>query len=615
MAARGKSISKGFVWVILALLIVGLAGFGATNLSGNIRSVGAVGDKQIEVQRYVRALQEELRRIQQQVGQPISFQQAEAFGIDQQVLQQLLVARAIDHEASSLGLSIGDENLRKQVVGVSAFQSIDGSFSRDNYRFALENAGLSEAEFESNLREETARSLVEAAVVSGLTMPDTYANQLLNYIGERRNFTWARIDATDLDAAIVAPSETMLEAFYTDNLELYTTPEIKQISYVQLTPTQLVDGVEVSDAAIAELYKARESDFNKPERRLVDRLAFTDATEAAQAKAQIEVDAITFDRLVEDRGLALTDVDMGDLDKDALGAAGAAVFAAELDQVVGPFDSAIGPALFRVNGILKAQATSLEAASGPLRNELALDLARGEIDEQVTNIDDLLAAGATLEELAGETDMELQTIDWHSDVSQGLAAYQEFKVAAASVTEDSFPELIALPDGGIFALRLNAIVPPAPKPLDTVRVAVIAQWTKNETMVHLRRKGEALSANLSTDASFESLDLRAQIETERTRSDYIEGAPNALVTQVFDAEPGTMTMLDDTDSVVLVRLDAVLPRKEGADLDGQMREAINAQAINDLSQDIFAAFASDLQSRIGFELDQQALNAVHAQFQ
>ena len=615
MAARGKSISKGFVWVILALLIVGLAGFGATNLSGNIRSVGAVGDKQIEVQRYVRALQEELRRIQQQVGQPISFQQAEAFGIDQQVLQQLLVARAIDHEASSLGLSIGDENLRKQVVGVSAFQSIDGSFSRDNYRFALENAGLSEAEFESNLREETARSLVEAAVVSGLTMPDTYANQLLNYIGERRNFTWARIDATDLDAAIVAPSETVLEAFYTDNLELYTTPEIKQISYVQLTPTQLVDGVEVSDAAIAELYKARESDFNKPERRLVDRLAFTDSTEAAQAKAQIEVDAITFDRLVEDRGLALTDVDMGDLDKDALGAAGAAVFAAELDQVVGPFDSAIGPALFRVNGILKAQATSLEAASGPLRNELALDLARGEIDEQVTNIDDLLAAGATLEELAGETDMELQTIDWHSDVSQGLAAYQEFKVAAASVTEDSFPELIALPDGGIFALRLNAIVPPAPKPLDTVREAVIAQWTKNETMVHLRRKGEALSANLSTDASFESLDLRAQIETERTRSDYIEGAPNALVTQVFDAEPGTMTMLDDTDSVVLVRLDAVLPRKEGADLDGQMREAINAQAINDLSQDIFAAFASDLQSRIGFELDQQALNAVHAQFQ
>ena len=615
MALRGNSLSKGFVWVILGLLIVGLAGFGATNLSGNIRSVGAVGDKQIEVQRYVRALQEEMRRIQQQVGQPITFQQAEAFGIDQQVLQQLLIARTIDHEASALGLSIGDENLRKQVVGISAFQSIDGSFSRDNYRFALENAGLSEADFETNMREETARTLVEAAVVTGVSMPDTYANQLLNYIGERRNFTWARIDATDLDAAILTPSETALETFYTDNLALYTAPAIKQISFVQLTPAQMVDRVDVSDAAIAELYQTRNSEFNKPERRLVDRLAFGDAASASQAKAQIEVAAISFDRLVEDRGLALTDVDMGDVDQVALGAAGAAVFAAELDQVVGPFDTDIGPALFRVNGVLKAQATALEAASGLLRNELALDLARAQIDEQVSAIDDLLAAGATLEELADETEMELRQIDWHRDVSEGLAAYPEFKAAAASVTEEGFPALVALQDGGIFALRLNATVPPAPKPLATVRDAVEAQWSKSETLTQLRRKGEDLATRLTASESFESLGLTGQIETERTRRDYIEGTPEALIAQIFEVAAGTVTMLDDSDSVVLLRLDAVLPRTEDGASDAQMRTAINTQATQDLSQDIFAAFARDLQTRIGFELDQQALNAVHAQFQ
>ena len=158
-------------------------------------------------------------------------------------------------------------------------------------------------------------------------------------------------------------------------------------------------------------------------------------------------------------------------------------------------------------------------------------------------------------------------------------------------------------------------MPPAPKPLEAVREAVVEHWTKTETMVHLRRKGEALSASLTANASFESLDLRAQTETERTRRDYVEGAPNALITQVFDAATGTITILDDADSVVLVRLDAVLPRAQDVALDGPMRDAINAQATNDLSQDIFAAFARDLQTRIGFELDQQALNAVHAQFQ
>ena len=60
MAARA-SLSKTFVWIILALLILGLAGFGATNLSGTIRTVGHVGDKYIDVEDYARSLQQEIR--------------------------------------------------------------------------------------------------------------------------------------------------------------------------------------------------------------------------------------------------------------------------------------------------------------------------------------------------------------------------------------------------------------------------------------------------------------------------------------------------------------------------------------------------------------------------
>jgi peptidyl-prolyl cis-trans isomerase D len=615
MGLRGSSLSKGFVWVILALLIVGLAGFGATNLSGTSRSVGAVGDKQIEVQRYVQALQQELRKIEQQIGQPITFQQAQSFGIDRQVMQELLVTRAVDYEASLLGLSIGDENLRKQVIEIPAFQGIDGSFSRDNYQFALENAGMNEAEFEENLREETSRSLVQASVLAGTTMPDTYANQLMRYIGERRNFTWAQLVATDLDTPIGAPTGALLEAFYNDYIALYTSPEIKQITFASMTPAQLLGSVEVPASAIARLYQTRDAEFNKPERRLVDRLAFADLDSAAQAKAQIEVEAISFDKLVQDRGLALADVDIGDMSQTALGDAGAAVFDAALDQVVGPFDSDVGPALFRVNGILKAQETSLETASGQLRSELALDLARSEIDEQVSTIDDLLAAGATLEDLADETDMELARIDWHSGIETDLAAYPEFKTAAINVLADDFPELIALQDGGIFAMRLDSILEPQPKPLDSVRGEVSAEWSKRETMARLRQHAEILAGRLSTGATFEAVGLAPQIEIDKTRRDAVLGTPKTLITQVFEATPGTITAIDNTDSVILVRLDNILPRDEDATNDTAMRSAISTQAGNDLSQDIFTAYARDIQMRVGFEMDQQTLNAVHAQFQ
>ena len=84
---------------------------------------------------------------------------------------------------------------------------------------------------------------------------------------------------------------------------------------------------------------------------------------------------------------------------------------------------------------------------------------------------------------------------------------------------------------------------------------------------------------------------------------------------MFEAKPGTLTAIDHTDSVILVRLDKILPRAEDATIDTAMRSAISTQASNDLSQDICTAFARDIQTRVGFEMDQQALNAVHAQFQ
>ena len=49
--AKGKT-KNFFVWIILGLLFVGLMGFGASGLSGNLQSIGAVGDKTLSAQRY-----------------------------------------------------------------------------------------------------------------------------------------------------------------------------------------------------------------------------------------------------------------------------------------------------------------------------------------------------------------------------------------------------------------------------------------------------------------------------------------------------------------------------------------------------------------------------------
>ena len=59
--AMGKSkLSKTFIWILMGLLFIGLAGFGATNLSGNARSVATVGEKDVSTDAYVRAFAEQV---------------------------------------------------------------------------------------------------------------------------------------------------------------------------------------------------------------------------------------------------------------------------------------------------------------------------------------------------------------------------------------------------------------------------------------------------------------------------------------------------------------------------------------------------------------------------
>ncbi len=111
--AKGTA-SRAFVWVILALLIVGLAGFGATNFGGSVRSVTTVGDIEISVDDYGRELQQDLREL---AAQSVTRNQAlpwrkRALGLDRAALSQLVWQAALDHETARIGLSVGDETVR-----------------------------------------------------------------------------------------------------------------------------------------------------------------------------------------------------------------------------------------------------------------------------------------------------------------------------------------------------------------------------------------------------------------------------------------------------------------------------------------------------------------------
>ncbi|MGR3628596.1 MAG: peptidyl-prolyl cis-trans isomerase [Sulfitobacter sp.] len=613
MAKKGFSFSKTAVWALMALLILGLGGFGAINLSGNLRSIGSVGDKSISVDQYARQLQQEIRAIEAQTGESLSFARAQEMGLDRAVLQRIVRNRALDHEADEMGLSIGDATLRDEIVAISAFQGIDGNFDREGYRFALQQSGMSEAEFERSIREEAARGLLQRAILGGVSMPDTYARTLVDYVAEQRSFTWARLSESDLDTPVAAPTEEELQAYYDANTDDFMLPASKSITYAWLRPEDLLDEIEVPEEELRAEYDARSDEYDQPERRLVERLVFANEEAATQAAAALEVDGTTFEALVEERGLALADVDMGDVAKSDLDAAGDAVFGAQSGDIVGPLPTSLGPALFRVNAVLPAQNVPFEEAREVLEETLAISRATRAVEARAQEIDDRLAGGATLEDLAEETKMNLGTIDWTQESSEGIAAYGAFREAAASLSADAFPQIDQLEDGGVFAMRLDETKPERPEPFEQARDAVETAWRNAQIVEALTAKAENLTGTLAEADGFEAAGLTPQLGEGMTRSSYVDGTPDDFMDQVFDLDEGGVAVLPAGDSVVVLRLDAVTPAGED-DQTQALMDRLSQQLDQALAQGLFDIYSNAVMRDADPQIDQRAVSAVHVNF-
>jgi peptidyl-prolyl cis-trans isomerase D len=600
--------------IIVGVVLVGMAGFGSGGFTGNISSLGTVGDKDVPISSYQRQLNQQVQTLSQQFGTQISFQQAMSMGIDRRALQSVVLNRTLDNEAAQLGLSVGDQRVFDQLKTITSFQGA-GGFNAESYRLALQQSGQSEAAFETELRDEMSRTLLQGAVVGGVPAIDVFGETLVGFINEERSATWAVVDATMLTEPLPGATDAQIQSFYDANPADFTLPETRDITYVWLTPDMIQDQMDVTDTAIEQLYQDRIAEFMQAERRLVERLVYLDAAKADDARARLDAGDVTFDELVAERGLTLNDVDMGDVDQEELRAAGDAVFAADAGDVVGPFNSPLGPAIFRMNAVLTAQETSLEEATPELRDELAAEAARFVISGATDTILDLVAGGATLEDLAERTDLELGSINWTADIAEGIAAYDNFRDAAAAVQEGAFAELIDLADGGVFALRLDGVTPPAVQPLADVRAEAEAGAEAKIQQDAILALAEDIAADIAPLTGFETLGLTPEVSENLTRTGFVEGTPATFNEKLFESAVGDVSVLDAGDRALIMRLDAIAAPDTDDELVATQIESIAQSAKSAIEQDIFAAYAAALQKDTDVNINQATVDAVNAQFQ
>ncbi len=601
------------VWVLVAMLIAGLSGFGVENFGGATAKIGRVGEIEIEANDYAREMQGQINTLTRQFGAPVSMADARSFGVDRQVLAGLVNRAALDNEAARLGLSVGDATVAAELGKISAFQGISGTFDREAYAMTLQQNGTNEAAFEANLRRDVARALLTGAVAGGVVSPAPLTDTLVAYAGEKRGFSLLVLDDTALDAPLAAPTPAEVQAHYDANIATYTRPEAKRVEYAALLPETLAATMEVPEDEVQKAYDARLSEFMIPEKRLVERLVYPDEAAALAAKARLD-QGTSFDDLVAERGLTLEDVDLGDVTREELEGAADAVFALTEPGTVGPLPSALGPALYRMNAILAAQETTLDAARPELLQILQTEAAARAIADKVEAIDDALAGGATLQDLSTEFGMTLASTDYAAGAedNDAITGYTAFRSAADALAEGDFPEAILLEDGGLVAMQLVEILPPSPVPLDKITDKV-TEATRAEALARaLAANAAAAKTTVEAGATLESQGIvTAVAPTDRQAT--LDVGPAVVLETAFQMQPGEIRVIEAGSFVALLRLDSITAAEVTSEEGQEMQDSIRQNLDRSIAEDMAALFTATVGQQAGIALDQAVIDAVNTQ--
>ncbi|MEM6492694.1 MAG: peptidyl-prolyl cis-trans isomerase, partial [Pseudomonadota bacterium] len=199
-------------------------------------------------------------------------------------------------------------------------------------------------------------------------------------------------------------------------------------------------------------------------------------------------------------------VDLGVVERNAVPAALADVaFAAGEGDVVGPAQSSFGWHVAEIVSATAENRPSFADAQEQLRQTLAEDEAFVAIDAAAEALDEALGAGLPMAEAAEAAGLDFASVA-DLDRSGGFpdadappfdAPGGEVFLATLFETPEAQPSLLIEDgDGGVFALEVTEIAPPAPLPFDAVRDDIAALLADEAAAGAARAAAEAVADRL-----------------------------------------------------------------------------------------------------------------------
>jgi len=618
-----SKINKFFAWIIVLLLILGLAGFGLQDVLSRwgTSKLATVGEVEISTEEFGQSFIREVNYISQNIGKNITIEEAKSFGLHLQVLERLINRSLLDQLLIDLKISVGDVLLLKNLKTNPIFKNAEGNFDRKKYNDYLSKINLSENKFEKILRNDISRGLFTQILDVNFNHNQNIVKTISDYIGEEREVKLYRLNY-DTDTSLQDFNKDEVRKFYENNKNNYSSKSMRKYSVININQSQFLTEIELTEEELQDIYEDRKQNFTQPELRELSRIIFQTSDLANEALNKILSNEKTFEQIGKDLNLNRKEINFGTYSKIDLGdELSGFIFDTKIkkNSIVGPINGELGFELYKITEIIPEDVLSKEKAKSQIINEIQLENSLNKLSEIIPEVEDMIASGETLEEIARKYQMNIENIE----ISKGDELPKKYKNKNLKTFFDEASndnsDLLQIEDNSFISIRLDEEIEPTIPSFEKIYDQLLDDYKLSQTLKLMEKDLNEVITKITLN---EAVKLNKIIylfddTINRETNDNFKIFNKLTVENIFQNSVGDFVIQKMNENknpyLILIETTKIIPASSKSTYDkvlNNIQNQVNEQVNNDLITSLLNSLRQVYEPKVNYELLNQIIDNI-----
>ena len=618
-----SKINKFFAWIIVVLLVLGLAGFGLQDVLSrwSTSKLATVGEVEISTEEFGQSFIREINYISQNIGKNLTIEEAKSFGLHLQVVERLINRSLLDQLLIDLKISVGDVLLLKNLKTNPNFKNAEGNFDRKKYNDYLSKINLSENEFEKILRNDLSRGLFTQILDPNFNHNQNIVKTIAGYIGEEREVKLYKLNY-DTNTSLQDFNKDEVRKFYENNKNNYSSKSIRKYSVLNINQSQFLNEIEITEEEIQNIYEERKQNFTQPEFRELSRIIFQTSDLANEALNKILSNEKTFEQIGKDFDLNKNEINFGTYSKiDLDDELSDFIFDTKIkkNSIVGPVNGELGFELYKVNKIIPEFVLGEEKAKLQIINEIQLENSLNKLSEMIPEVEDMIASGETLEEIAKKYQINIEKIK----ISKGDELPKKYrnknlKTYFNEASNDN-SDLLQIEDNTFISIRLDKEIEPIIPSFEKIYDQLLDDYKTSQILKLMEKDIEMVITKYTLD---EAVKLNKIIhlfddKINRETNDSFKILNKLTVENIFQNSVGDFVIqkMNETKNpyLILIETTKIIPASSKSAYDKVLKNIqnqVNEQVKNDLITSLLNSLRQTYEPKVNYQLLNQIIDNI-----